>query len=342
MARENPHRTEPNSQEAEEVSAHEAASMLGSLLDIDREDDQPTDDEPQDRDDDDLEEDEEDEKPRDEDDDERDEDDEEEDEEEEDDGDREEQKLFKVKADGEELEVTLEELLNGYSRTSHFTKKSQALAKERQEFEAQREQVNQRREEYAQRLDALGEALDQMAPKEPDWDELRRTRPQDFPAVFAEWQMLQQQRQAVDAEKERVAQERLQAEQEKLSKHMEQEWEMLRERLPVMKDEEKGRKVLKDIRTYAIETLGAPAEIVDNIRDHLTMVTLYKAMRYDKLQAKKGTVKEKVKRSAVLEPGSPRSKGQSRKKALRAAEERLKKSGDAKDAAVLIESMIDL
>lgn len=338
MPRENPHRTTPNSSPAEETSVDAVAEQLGSLLDIDREDDQPTDDEPQD----DREDLDEDEPQDDEEEDERSEDDEEEEDgDDEDEGGEEEQKLYRVKSDGEELEVTLDELLNGYSRTSHFTKKSQALAEEKRQFDAIREEVNQRREEYATRLDALQEALDSMSPKEPDWDKLRQERPQDFPAVFAEWQMLQQQKAAVESERQRVADEKLAAEREKLQKAMQTEWELLREKMPAFKDEEKGRKILSDIRTYALD-LGAPEQIVDNIRDHLTIVTLYKAMKYDKLQAKKGTVSEKVKKVQTLKPGSPKARGEGKRKQLRDAEARLKKSGRPEDAAALIESLIDL
>lgn len=43
---------------------------------------------------------------------------------------------YKVKVDGEELEVGLDELLNGYSRTADYTRKTQALAEERERFTA--------------------------------------------------------------------------------------------------------------------------------------------------------------------------------------------------------------
>lgn len=67
------------------------------------------------------------------------EDDEQEDEESEDedvaDGDAPE--AYVVKVDGEEIEVTLDELKAGYSRQAHFTKSMQALKEEREAFEAE-------------------------------------------------------------------------------------------------------------------------------------------------------------------------------------------------------------
>ena len=44
---------------------------------------------------------------------------------------------FVVKVDGEELEVTLDELKAGYSRQAHFTRKMQELKEEKEQFEAE-------------------------------------------------------------------------------------------------------------------------------------------------------------------------------------------------------------
>lgn len=64
---------------------------------------------------------------------------------------------FVVKVDGEELEVSLEELKSGYSRQAHFTRKMQELKEERAQFE---EEVNQVSETLTQieQLDAAWEA----------------------------------------------------------------------------------------------------------------------------------------------------------------------------------------
>jgi hypothetical protein len=44
---------------------------------------------------------------------------------------------YKVKVDGEEVEVPLDELMNGYSRTQKFTKTMMTLAEQRKAFEAE-------------------------------------------------------------------------------------------------------------------------------------------------------------------------------------------------------------
>lgn len=65
---------------------------------------------------------------------------------------------YTIKVDGEEIEVTLDELLNGYSRQSDYTRKTQEIAQERQRLQtlAQFEQALNQNPEAAIR--ALAEA----------------------------------------------------------------------------------------------------------------------------------------------------------------------------------------
>lgn len=53
-------------------------------------------------------------------------------------------KTYKVKVDGQEVEVPEDELLNGYSRTAKFTKSMMELAEQRKTFETERQQAAER------------------------------------------------------------------------------------------------------------------------------------------------------------------------------------------------------
>jgi hypothetical protein len=71
-------------------------------------------------------------------------------------------RTFRVKVGNEEVEVTEDELLSGYSRTADYTKKTQALAETRKAVEAERvaiEEAKQLRETYSQRLQAIEQIL---------------------------------------------------------------------------------------------------------------------------------------------------------------------------------------
>ena len=72
---------------------------------------------------------------------------------------------FRVKAAGEEREVTFDELVDGYQKGLDYTKKSQTLAEQRKAVESERlavEQAKQARDAYAQRLNLIEQFLTQQ------------------------------------------------------------------------------------------------------------------------------------------------------------------------------------
>ena len=72
----------------------------------------------------------------------------------------EEPEVYAVKVDGEELEVSLDELVKGYSRQSDYTRKTQELASQREEMAQLQQQwaseISQAQAERQQYIDALG------------------------------------------------------------------------------------------------------------------------------------------------------------------------------------------
>ena len=52
--------------------------------------------------------------------------------------------LYTIKVDGEDVEVTLDELQNGYSRQRDYTRKTQELAEQRKSFEAKQKEVSKK------------------------------------------------------------------------------------------------------------------------------------------------------------------------------------------------------
>jgi hypothetical protein len=99
------------------------------------------------------------------------------------------EEVYSVKVDGEEMEVSLDELIKGYSRQSDYTRKTQELASERNSMAAQQEQwANEIAETQAERqqyISALGQMItNQMAGLEQftkvDWEKLREEDPITF------------------------------------------------------------------------------------------------------------------------------------------------------------------
>ena len=123
----------------------------------------------------------------------------------------EEVQLYKVKIDGEEAEVTLEEALSGYQRERTFHKRMNEVSQKSKAIEAESAETKRLRDEYAKGLQQLEQAL--RVP-EPNWEELRRTKTnEEFASIHAEYQIqqnnlakVQQQQQAIMSQQQAEAQ----------------------------------------------------------------------------------------------------------------------------------------
>ena len=97
---------------------------------------------------------------------------------------------YTVKVDGEEVEVNLDELRNGYQRQADYTRKSQSLAEQRKAYEANLQAVQQEREQYAQVLGnmAQNQNLELQRFENVNWAELKDTDPMEYMEKRLEYQ----------------------------------------------------------------------------------------------------------------------------------------------------------
>ena len=247
-------------------------------------------------------------------------------------------KSYLVKVDGNEVEVTLDELQKGYSRTQDYTRKTQELAEQRKEAEAELGQVRQERAYYAQMLGALEQQLAQ-ADQAPDWDRLYQENPNEWVRQRELWRDKQDKLTAVKAEQERLG---ATAQQEAAKIRQEQlrlEADKLVEAIPEWKDSKKAaaeRSKLMD----AAKAVGYADSELEQILDHRAVVLLRKAALYDELMGKKSTIKPvPSKGPKTSKPGSAGSQPTKQSEAKQ-AQTRLAKSGSMKDAAAAFDFFI--
>jgi hypothetical protein len=247
---------------------------------------------------------------------------------------------FRVKVDNEELEVDLDELIKGYSRTSDYTKKTQNLAEQRKAVESERTKIDEAaklRDTYAQRLQVIEQMLTQ--PTE-DLTALKDNDPVGYAIRVAENMEREKQLQAVRAERESVQARQVAENQERLKSHIAQEAERLRSAIPDFSDEVKGEVIRKEIRDYA-KSVGWSDQELSQVYDHRAVLTLYRAMQFDKLQKSKPAVQKRVAeapKSLAPGVGSPRldKDGEMVKKLTK----QLKQTGRPRDAAKLFERFL--
>ena len=248
---------------------------------------------------------------------------------------------YRVKANGEELEVTLDELLNGYSRTADYQKKTQSLAEQRKAVEAERVKIDEAaktRETYAQRLQVIEQLLQQQNQGE-DLSALKTEDPIAYAVAMAEKVERDKQLQAVQMERQRVQQEQMTHQQALLQQHIQQEQQKLVEAIPEFKDDVKGEIIRRDIRNYA-KSIGFTDQELSQVYDSRAVQTLYKAMQYEKLMANKGATTKKVATAPkTIRPGTSNPQS-SENEAMKKERARLRQSGNKKDAARLFERFL--
>jgi hypothetical protein len=247
---------------------------------------------------------------------------------------------FRVKVDNEELEVDLNELIKGYSRTSDYTKKTQSLAEQRKAVESERTKIDEAaklRDTYAQRLQVIEQMLTQ--PTE-DLTALKDNDPVGYAIKVAENMEREKQLQAVRAERESVQARQVAENQERLKSHIAQEAERLRSAIPDFSDEVKGEVIRKEIRDYA-KSVGWSDQELSQVYDHRAVLTLYRAMQFDKLQKSKPAVQKRVAEAPKsLAPGVGSQRLDKDGEAVKKLTKQLKQSGRPRDAAALFERFL--
>jgi len=248
---------------------------------------------------------------------------------------------YRVKVDNEEMEVTLDELLKGYSRTSDYTKKTQTLAEQRKAIEADRvriEEAAKLRDQYSQRLQIIEQML--AAQPEENLAELKETDPIGYTMKVAEKLERDKQLEAIRNERQQLAARQQSEYQEQLKNHLASEAEKLKAAIPEMGDEVKGEVVRKEIRDFA-RSIGWSDQELASVYDHRAVLALYKAMQYDKLQKGKPTVTKKVAEAPkMLKPGTTGKQTTAEQDAMKKMRAKLAKTGDKRDAARLFEKFI--
>jgi hypothetical protein len=244
---------------------------------------------------------------------------------------------YTVKVDGEEFEVSLDELRDGYQRQSDYTRKSQSLAEQRKAYEANLQAVQNERNQYAQVLEQMSENQNYQLQQFEDinWKELKDDDPMEYMEKRLEYQEAKDRISQLNNERARVHQQNQAEITQVLTEKVQKEAELLSAALPEYADP--GSNLKTDIRNYAL-SLGFPENEIDSISDHRVVLVLHKAMLQD--NAAKGVKKVKV-APKVVKSGTPQTKSQKVKRVTQAKRERLSKTGNQRDAADVFLDLIN-
>jgi len=245
---------------------------------------------------------------------------------------------FTVKVDGQEVEVTQEELVNGYSRQQDYTRKTQELSQQRKTIEQKQSELEQRDAIYSQLLPKMEAQLNSALGEEPDWNSLYEDDPVGYVRQQQVWNEQKQKLEAVQAEQQRLQQESFVEQQKLIQQQVEEGQTKLLEVIPEWQNQEVANKEKAEIASYATEVLGYTQEEINSVYDWRALLGLRKAWLSDKIAE---TVKKKPTQKAPARVARPGTANKRKSVApVKRAKQRLAKSGKLQDAAKVFEQLI--
>lgn len=239
--------------------------------------------------------------------------------------------VFSVKVDGKEVEVTLDELQKGYSRTQDYTRKTQQIAEARKQTEVELQAVRAEREQYAQLLSALESQVQQVAQPNIDWDRLYQEDPIEWVRQREVMRENQEKAAAIQSEQQRLSQLSQQEQAQFMQQKLQHEQEALLAAIPDWKDAKKAQ-AEKALLVEFGQKIGFTPEELKSVVDHRAVLMLRKAALYDQMMSKRGNIKPVVNNGP--RPAKPGAAGRvsNTTESVR-AQQRVAKTGRVDDAA---------
>lgn len=250
---------------------------------------------------------------------------------------------YKVKASGEEKEVTIDELIKNYQLGADYTKKTQDIAEQRKAIEEGMKEVQeskQVRDLYSQRLQAVEEFLSKQVSEATPQDlaEMKENDPVGYAVKIAEITEKKENLNAVQQERAKIAQQQQLEQKRFLQQKVVEEAQKLSQILPEFSDPNKGEQLRNEIRNYG-KSVGFSDDEMSNVIDHRHVLMLRKAQLYDQLQKNKPNVTKKV-NSAPKMVKSGNKVNPSNRDVRKKKMAKLKQTGKVRDAVALFENFI--
>jgi len=256
------------------------------------------------------------------------------------------QELFDITINGKTQKVNLDELKEGYSKGSDYTRKTMELSEQRRSIDTEldtiskdKEAVKKMRDDYAQKLQVVEQNL--QTDDNIDWVKLAQDDPTDYAIKKAEYDRKKELQQNIQAERQKLVQEQRKEQELIYQNHIRNERGKLIDIMPIFGDEQKAPKIMKDIGEFAMKQ-GYTEQEVNMVVDHRAVKTLHDAMKYNQLLERKNLKDKKVKPANRVVSSEGKNETKSTDKQLRVNDrmKQLKKSGNMKDAQKVLSAML--
>jgi hypothetical protein len=264
----------------------------------------------------------------------------------------EESTVYTVKVNGQDVEVSEDELIKGYSRQSDYTQKTQELAEYRRQMDqgAQHLQaeIAQTQQARAQYVDAVATAIESNYSHlqnfaNVDWERLKTENREEYLTKRDEYRQAED---GINQLKQKHAEASQQQQQEEAQQHqrmLQEEHHKMVSILPQWAEPETQRALAKSVTEFAISK-GYTQEELSQLIDHRSILVLMQAKAYEDLTRKQTEVrKKKVKNKPKVVRTKAKKDKSDNAQAVRAERmKRLAQTGRVDDAAGLFEDFVEL
>ena len=246
--------------------------------------------------------------------------------------------LHRLKVNGQEIEVSLDELKAGYSRDSDYRQKTHQLSMERKDLDIQK---NSLRQSYDAKLTELNDIIataDATVRQRQGSADLQKLYEEDpSQAAKLDYQLRQQQMQ-LDSVKAKARE----AQAKQYSDFLETQKELAATKIPEYSDPNKADQFKMNMRN-SLRGYGFSDEEIGSLADHRFLMIAKDAMSYKSLKDKSPIVQKKVANAPkVVKPGVAKSSTSSGREQIRNKIGKLRKSGNINDASSAILDIINL
>lgn len=242
------------------------------------------------------------------------------------------QELYTVKVDGEEREVTLDDLKRSFSGQAYIQKGMKEAAEAKKEAEGVYQALLNERQQLSQLLNQAQSG--QLAPPPvPPSRELFNNDPIGYMEAKLSYDEALQTYQNQQYQIQQVTESQNQQMQIAQQQYLQGEMQRLAQAIPEFGDAKTASKLKEDLVQFGSKIGYSEAELSE-VMDHRAILVLQKAMKYDQLVEGKSKATQKASNARpVVKPGTKKTGRTGAAKQRQNAQARMKKTGSIDDVA---------
>lgn len=234
--------------------------------------------------------------------------------------------LHRVKVNGQELEVSLDELKSGYSRDSDYRQKTHSLSLERKNLEEEKNVLRQTYDTRIKELDELMQSANSFISQGSEVDLKAMYEEDPQAAAKLDFQMRQQREHLASLRQKSEA-----VKQQQYNQFLNEQKQLAEQAIPELANPQKASEIKVKMRD-TLSNYGFNDQEIGSLADHRFLLVLKDAMEYRNLKNAKPIVQKKVVNAPkVVKSGTAKTES-SKRSVIQSKLGRLKKSGKIQDA----------